>query len=64
MRNGMKPLKQDTNSPTWREFDRKVKMLYCNTPSTIAKYNNTSELCWKGCGQVGELKRIFWDLDV
>ena len=50
-----------TNSPTWKEFDRKVKMLHFNTPSTIAKHGNTSELCWEGCGQVAELMYIFWD---
>lgn len=50
-----------TNSPTLKKFDRKVKMLHFNTPSTIAKYGNTSELCWKRCGQVGELMYIFWD---
>ena len=50
-----------TNSPTWREFDSKVKKRYFNTPSITSKYSNTSNLCWRGCGRVGDFPHIFWD---
>lgn len=50
-----------TNSPTWREFEWKVKMRYFNTPSITSKYSNTSDLCWRNCGKVGDFTHIFWD---
>lgn len=50
-----------TNSPTWREFDWKVKMRYFNTPSVTAKYSKTSDLCWRNCDMVGDFTHIFWD---
>lgn len=36
-------------------------MRYFNTPAVITKYSNTSELCWRGCGLVGDYTHIFWD---
>lgn len=50
-----------TNSPSWWEFDWKVKMRFFNTPSITSKYSNTSDLCWRGCGSVGDFTHIFWD---
>ena len=50
-----------TNSPTWREFEWKVKMRFFNTPFVTAKYNKTSNLCWRNCGMVGDFTHIFWD---
>lgn len=50
-----------TNSPSWWEFDWKVKMRFFNTPSVTSKYSNTSDLCWRGCGSVGDFTHIFWD---
>lgn len=32
----------------------KGKMRYFNTPSVTSKYKNTSELCWRGCGLIGD----------
>lgn len=49
---------KSTNSPAWKEFEWKVKMRYFNTPS---KYSNTSDLCWRNCGKVGDFTHIFWD---
>lgn len=43
-----------TNSPTWREFEWKVKMRYFNIPFVTAKYSKTSDLCWRNCGMVGD----------
>lgn len=50
-----------TNSPTWREFDWKIKMRYFITPCITSRYSNTSEMCWRGCGLVGDFTHIFWD---
>lgn len=50
-----------TNSPSWREFDWKVKMRYFDTPIITSNYSNTSKLCWRGCGLVGDFTHIFWD---
>lgn len=50
-----------TNSPTWREFDWKVKMRYFYTPFITSKYSHTTDLCWRECGTVGDTTHIFWD---
>lgn len=50
-----------TSSPTWKEFDWKVKMQYFNTPSVTSKYSDTSELYWRGCGLVGDFTHLFLD---
>lgn len=50
-----------TNSPTWREFDWKVKMRYFYTLFITSKYSNTTDLCWRECGAVGDSTHIFWD---
>lgn len=50
-----------TSSPTWREFDWKIKMRYFITPSISSRYSNTSEMCWRGCGLAGDFTHIFWD---
>ena len=42
-----------TNSPTWREFDWKIKMRYVITPCITSRYSDSSEMCWRGCGLVG-----------
>lgn len=47
-----------TNSPTWREFDLKVKMRYFYTPFITSKYSNTTDLCWRECGAVGDSTHI------
>ena len=49
-----------TNSPNWREFDWKVKNRYFRTPVIMAKFGNSSGLCWRGCGQQGDLSHILW----
>ena len=36
-------------------------MRYFNPPSITSKYNNTSELCWRGCGLVGDFTHTFFD---
>lgn len=63
MKNVRKHLKQDrlTNSPSWREFDWKVKMQNFITPCISAKHSNTTEMCWRDCGLVGELMQIYWE---
>ena len=50
-----------TSSPTWRAFHWKIKIRYFITPSITSRYSNTSQMCWRGCGLVGDFTHIFWD---
>ncbi len=50
-----------TNSPTWKEFEWKVKMRFFRTLLVSSKFGGTSGHCWRGCGLVGDHTRIFWD---
>ena len=50
-----------TKSQLWREFDWKVRMMCFNTPSVTSNYSNTSEMCWRICGLIGDFTHIFWD---
>ena len=50
-----------TNSPTWREFDWKIKMKYFITRSITSRYSNPSKMCWRGCGLVGDFTHRFGD---
>lgn len=50
------------SSPNWREFSWKIRMRFFRTPIVIANYNSkASDLCWWGCGQIGDYSHIFWD---
>lgn len=50
-----------TNSPTWREFEWKIKMRFFRTPLVSSKFGDTLGHCWRGCGLVGDHTHIFWD---
>ena len=50
-----------TNSPTWREFEWKVKMRFFRTPLVASKFRDTLDQCWRGCGWVGGHTHMFWD---
>ena len=50
-----------TNSPTWREFEWKIKMRFIRTPLVSSKFGDTLGHCWRGCGLVGDHTHIFWD---
>lgn len=50
-----------THSPTWREFERKVKMCFFYTPLMTAKHSNTTDLCWRECGTGGDSTHTLWD---
>ena len=50
-----------TSSPSWREFDWKIKIRVFRTPLVLARYSDTSNLCWRQCGKVGDHTHIFWD---
>ena len=36
-------------------------MRYFITPCITSRYSDTSEMCWRGCGLVGDFTHIFWD---
>ena len=50
-----------TSSPTWREFEWKTKIRFFKTPRMLARYSNTSDLCWRECGKIGDHTHIYWD---
>lgn len=51
-----------TSSPAWKEFMWKVNVRYFKTLLIISKFDKTkTNLCWRHCGQIGDLTHIFWD---
>lgn len=49
-----------TNSPSWKEFNWKIKMRYFRTPLIVSKYNGAlTNLCWRDCKQIGDHTHIF-----
>ena len=48
-----------TNSPIWKEFEWKTKMRFFRTPVVTSRFADTSDLCWKGCGLVGDHTHIY-----
>lgn len=50
------------NSPNWKEFSWKLRMRFFKTPLIVSSYDhNTSALCWRNCGQIGDFSHIFWE---
>lgn len=48
-----------TNSPTWREFDWKIKMRYFITPCITSRYSNNNRCVGGVVGWWGTLRIYF-----
>lgn len=53
MKNGKKHIKLDVNYQIAQDGKSKSKR---DVPIITSKYNNSSELCWRGCGYIGNLR--------
>lgn len=51
-----------TRGPLWKKLNWKVNIRFFKTPFIISKFDKTkTNLCWRGCGQIGDHTHIFWD---